>query len=199
MSIPYVPRQAPADEAVQHEGSHRPVSGHVNGELAMALAIVGIGRWGASGAGPAANTDDEETDVPNLTRRSVLMLGLGTVGAGFIGRPGAALATATSPRGSDGLPLRSQFLPGVGAVFSASAATGRHRLRLVEILDVPPSPVARDEHAFNLIFEQISATPMTQGIYRLTCSRVPATSLFLSPIGLSTKRQEFQALVNRQR
>jgi hypothetical protein len=132
----------------------------------------------------------------------MLVLGFSVFGAGLVGRPGTSLGaepgTLAEPAGADPLPRRSQFTAAIGATFVASDDTNQHRLRLVEILDIAPSAVPGHEHAFNLIFDQLGAPVMEQGIYRLTARRTPACSLFLSPVDRPATRRQFQALVNRQ-
>jgi hypothetical protein len=135
--------------------------------------------------------------VPQFTRRSMLAMGLGTVGAGLM-RPSTALAARPEPAAVGGVPLRPAFLPAVGSTFLATAGATRHRLTLVEILDLAPALAPLDDRAFNLIFELLGKPPLKDGIYRLTSAAVPTCSLFLSHVDLPTGRRRVQALVNRR-
>ena len=137
--------------------------------------------------------------MPDVTRRSMLVMGAtavgATVGAAVLGSAGSALADAVSDAGG-AMPSRSTFGPALGSLFTARAGSTRHTLRLVELLDVPPVP--NDEHAFNLIFEAVSRRPVTDAIYRLTSVRVPACAFYISPVEASSGRPRMQALVNRR-
>lgn len=135
--------------------------------------------------------------MPNVTRRSMLAAGLGVVGAGIVSGPANAFAATVGPKG-DGALVRSRFLPAIGSLFTASAGSVRHKLKLVDVLDVPPATVPHDEHAFNLLFEEPTGRHLADGIYRLTSVRVPSCSLFLSPVDLPGHQPRVQALVNRR-
>lgn len=134
--------------------------------------------------------------MPNVTRRSMLAAGLGVVGAGIVSGPASALAATVGPK-ADAL-VRSRFVPAIGSLFTASAGSARHKLKLVDIVDVPPATVPHDELAFNLLFEEPGGRRLVDGIYRLTSVRVPSCSLFLSPVDLSGHQPRVQALVNRR-
>lgn len=149
--------------------------------------------------------------MPDPTRRSMLLFGLSAAGAGVAAAPLAGLgggtalaapASSASAPGTPAMPLRSDFTGAVGALFRASpdlgTGGGEHRLRLREIADVPPVTTPDDEHAFNLLFEQVSAGQPVQGIYRLLSASAPSVTLFLSPVDRPGGGHVVQALVNRR-
>jgi hypothetical protein len=135
--------------------------------------------------------------MSNFTRRSMLAAGVGAVGVGIVGGPTGAFASAIGGKPS-GLPARSQFAPAVGTLFTASADKARHKLKLVDILDVPPVTVPGDELAFNLLFEEPGGLRLVDGIYKLTSVRVPSCTLFLSPVDHPGHQPRVQALINRR-
>jgi hypothetical protein len=134
--------------------------------------------------------------MPYVTRRSMLAAGVGAVGVGLVSGPTSAFA-ASPDRRATGLPVRSQFVPALGSLFTARGGSTRHRLKLVEILDVPPTTVPDDENAYNLLFEQAGGPRLADGIFTLTSVRAPSCTLFLSPVDLPG-RHRVQALVNRR-
>lgn len=148
--------------------------------------------------------------MPEFTRRSMLTRGLGTLGSVTIGSmalgsmaqsaaAGDAASTTASRAAVDAPGLRrSVFLPALNTTFRASTSSSRYTLRLVEILDLVPAAVAGDDHAFNLVFEQSDGQPMRDGIYSLSADRVPAVSLFLSPVDRPGTKHRLQALINRR-
>ncbi len=133
--------------------------------------------------------------MPELTRRSALVLG-GALGLAALAIPaGAASATLLGGQQPPAIPLRSVFGKVRGSTVMATGGTRSHRLTLVDILDLGPGPVD-PQRCFNLIFQTQGSTPLAEGVYRLSSSRLPATSLLLSPIGRRGGGQ-LQAVVNR--
>ncbi|MDQ2957123.1 MAG: hypothetical protein M3Y42_09175 [Actinomycetota bacterium] len=130
--------------------------------------------------------------MPQLTRRSVLVLG-GALGLAAFSRPTSAAAVpASGPR----IPLRSSFARATGTIVTATDSQRSYRLRLAEILDLGQSGQFDPQLSFNLIFRNAGSTELIEGIYRLGSSRLPATSLLLSPTGRAGGKQ-VQAVVNR--
>jgi hypothetical protein len=134
--------------------------------------------------------------MPNVTRRSLVAAGLGAVGAGIVSGPASALAATVTREPAD-LLVRSRFAPAVGSLFTARSGSTRHKLKLVDVLDVLGA-APRDELAFNLLFDEVDGSRLTDGIYRLTSVRVPACSLFLSPVDHPAHEPRIQALINRR-
>ena len=144
--------------------------------------------------------------MPELSRRSALLLSFGVLGAGSLGLAGSADAAtprtglhvparpARSPRVAG--PLRSHYVHLVGHPVTAQGA-GSHPLRLLDILDLLPARTAHDEHCFNLIFESTGPREPAEGLYRLTARGLAPVSLYLSPVGSRPGPSRLQALVNR--
>jgi len=136
--------------------------------------------------------------LPELSRRNALKLGVGVVGFAAVAGPAGALGLAAGTGTTrPAIPVRSHFTPSIGATFVAAGSSGMHRLTLVQILDVAPVTKQNDEDRFNLIFEASGETIPGQGIYTFTRTGVPATQLFISPIGPASGPVRLQGLVNR--
>jgi hypothetical protein len=137
--------------------------------------------------------------MPDMTRRSVLRLGVGAAGLAAVEGPAAAIATGAFAADKPAVPARSLFASAVGTTFTAHGLGGRHRLTLHEIADVPAIDGNPDENRFNLLFTTADGSPLGEGIYRLTRSATPTTLLFMSPVGTRATKPgiRMQALVNR--
>lgn len=141
--------------------------------------------------------------VPQISRRTALTVGLGTLGITAITiaanpeRIGASLSAFAASIEAPAIPARSIFANSVGEVFTAVSAEGKFPVTLASINDLQPVVVADDEDRFNLLFE--SADPrFTQGIYRISRTGIPTTELFVSPVNAASNTRTLQALVNRQ-
>jgi hypothetical protein len=143
--------------------------------------------------------------MSELSRRSVLgfagALGLGALGATVApGRVDAAVARSGLQRLTrPAIGSRASFARLLGTTLTATGSAGRRQLTLTRILDAGETGAAGDEQSFNLILQDASAADFSEGIYRLSSPALPATSLFLSPVGPAGRDQRIQALVNRPR
>jgi hypothetical protein len=141
--------------------------------------------------------------VPDVSRRTAVALGLGTLGLTAITiaanptRVGASLTALAASFSPPAIPARSIFAASVGQVFTAVSPAGSFQVTLASITDLAPVVKPDDEDRFNLIFESTDAR-FESGIYRLSRSGVPMTELFVSPVNAEAKTRTLQALVNRQ-
>jgi hypothetical protein len=144
-----------------------------------------------------------------VTRRSALLGGVGALASAGVA---LALRDAGSPARSDAgmarpsargllsppahlVPLlRSHFVAAIGAPVLARQHAHAHRLRLVSIDDLQDARVA--ERQFNLLFEQMGTATVEEGIYHLSGTRIPDSTLFLSPVGMPGRQRRLQALIN---
>ena len=133
--------------------------------------------------------------MPQLTRRSVLLLG-GVASLTALAVPAPASAAGTASLGHPAIAARSAFADAIGSNVTATAGQHRFRLRLLSILDLGPAGQYEPERCFNLVFRASGTGAMPDGIYRLRSTRFPATTLLLTGIGPAANNQ-FQALVNR--
>lgn len=141
--------------------------------------------------------------VPQISRRTALTVGLGTLGIAAVtaaanpGQVGASLAAFAASIEAPAIPARSIFAGSVGQVFTAVSSAGKFPVTLTAITDLQSVAVADDEDRFNLLFESTDPR-FEQGIYRISRAGVPTTELFVSPINAEAKTRTLQALVNRQ-
>lgn len=146
--------------------------------------------------------------MPEISRRTALAFGLGTVGVATLGiaanpeSTAAALGAVRAGFAQPVIPARSVFAGSVGEVFTATGSGTSFPVTLAAIRDLTPVLVADDEDRFNLHFESTDPA-FEQGIYRLVRAGVPVTELFVSPVdlpvsGASGDVRTLQALVNRQ-
>lgn len=147
-----------------------------------------------------------------LSRRSVMAFGAGTIGAIAIGAlttpaaatglAGAATLPSFTPAPASALPVRSHFAGHEGETFVATSTAGAIALTLTAINDVPPAIGTDDENRFNLIFTAQGSTGqsptarLAQATYTFTHPTVPEATFFSSPVG-PTELRQLQALVNR--
>jgi len=124
------------------------------------------------------------------SRRDLLKVAGATAGVAAVAGPVAAAAGGDAPV----IPRRVNFSPNVGAVLNVRAGIARHRVRLVEVLDIQGA--TSPDRGFNLLFEPIGAA-LPEGIYRVSGRNVDPTLLFLSPVGLPGAATRLQAVVNR--
>ena len=135
--------------------------------------------------------------MPDVSRRTALKVGVGAAGLMAVAGPVGAAEVIGGRPVKPAIPMRSHFASWVGQPFTAVGRHGRYQLTLAEILDVAPLVTTADEDRFNLIFEAVSARSPEQGIYLISRRGVPATQLFISPVGAGSARPRLQALVNR--
>jgi hypothetical protein len=145
--------------------------------------------------------------VPDVSRRTAVSLGLGTLGLTAVAlaadpqRVTTAVGAAAAAFTPLAIPARSIFAGSVGRVFTAASTRGSFPVMLAAIADLAPIDVADDEDRFNLLFET-SDPKFASGIYRISRTDVPMTELFVSPINTvgasGTGAQTHQALVNRR-
>ncbi|GAA3876952.1 hypothetical protein GCM10022381_19380 [Leifsonia kafniensis] len=141
--------------------------------------------------------------MPDVSRRTAVALGLGTLGLTAVtiaanpGRVGASLSALAASFGPPAIPARSIFAGSVGQVFTAVSSAGSFPVTLASIGDLAPMTIADDEDRFNLLFESKDAR-FEQGIYKISRPGVPMTELFVSPVNAEAKVRTLQALVNRQ-
>ncbi|TFB75343.1 hypothetical protein E3O06_05835 [Cryobacterium glaciale] len=136
----------------------------------------------------------------DISRRSVMTLGIGTVGLAtltVIAQPSLALAATRLNLLAPADPVRSNFTGLIGQVFRADATGGSFGLTLTAVHDLEPATVLDDELRFNLIFDAADALP-AEGIYLLSNADAAPTSLFISSIGSTEGPTTMQALVNRR-
>jgi hypothetical protein len=147
-------------------------------------------------------------NVSGVTRRSALLGGVGALAsAGTVlalrdagpARSGAARALPTAggllrPPAHLVPLLRSHYTAAIGAPVLARQHAHAHRLRLVSIHDLQDARVA--ERQFNLLFEQLGTGTVEEGIYHLSGTRIPDSTLFLSPVGMAGPQRRLQALIN---
>jgi hypothetical protein len=139
--------------------------------------------------------------MPTLSRRKVLIAGIGTAGLAAIG---VSVGVSLSPReatpsidASAGIDLvRSRFSPLVGSEFTATTATGTFRLVLESVDELQPVHTPEDEDRFNLLFTACGDAP-TSGIYTLRHPQTSDSELFLSAVGAEGQARRLQALVDR--
>src|SRR5690606_6342027 len=139
--------------------------------------------------------------MPTLSRRKVLIAGIGTAGLAAVG---VAAGISLSPRdaapsvdASVGIDLvRSRFSPLVGSEFTATADTGTFRLVLESVDELQPVLTPDDEHRFNLLFTPSGVEPPS-GIYTLRHPQTADSELFLSAVGQTGPTRRLQALVDR--
>jgi len=141
--------------------------------------------------------------VPQVSRRTAVAFGLGTLGLTAVtvaanpGRVSASLSALAASFDPPAIPARSIFAGSVGHVFTAVSSAGSFPVTLASIGDLEPATVANDEDRFNLLFESDDAR-FEPGIYRISRPGVPMTELFVSPVNAPAKTRTLQALVNRQ-
>lgn len=132
-----------------------------------------------------------------VSRRQVLRAGVAVAAVCLV--PELSVVSARSagaaPAGR-GLTLAS-FSPLVGTDF----ALGGSRLRLVEVVQRPPSVADRSGltgEAFSLVFGGGPGGRLTDGTYTLTHPLAGPFSLFLVPVGMARQGQRYQAVVDRR-
>jgi hypothetical protein len=106
-------------------------------------------------------------------------------------RPAAKLAPKAAPGSS---PLREDYTPAIGRVFTVTRAGHTYRVRLTHIQDLSPTSAKLRPHCFAMIFAPVGKVALKDGIYVLRRSGVRTHKLFLSAVG--TKRG-MQAIINR--
>jgi hypothetical protein len=126
-----------------------------------------------------------------VSRRTALGAGVATLGFAIVGSIGAPVAADAAPAAA---PLRSAFEAAVGRDFVALRGRTAHKLRLFAVRDLHPTTARQRPHCFNLIFLPVHGQAPTEGIYRVQRAGLPASDLFLSPVGGDA---HVQALVNR--
>ncbi len=136
-----------------------------------------------------------------VSRRDVLKLGAAGVGAAagtvFVGE-GVSSAAVPKPsaRAAAGPEFRSAtFEPLVGKTFTLHASGHEQH---IELLAVKPHPTALrgKGECFSLLFT--APRPIAaSGTYVLVNRVLGSFSLFLSPVGLPSKGQRYEAVVNR--
>jgi len=130
-----------------------------------------------------------------VSRRSVLGVGAGTIAALTVGVEQSANAATASVGSHAGPPARSHFSGALGAIFTARNGTGAHKLRLDHVEDLRPA--GDRSKCFSLIFSvRGKAKTIPAGIWTLSRPGVPTHDLFISPVG-DASTVCMQAVVNR--
>lgn len=124
------------------------------------------------------------------SRRTVLGAGIGLVGLAIVGVDARTADAATSTA-----PMRSQYTPSVGRVFTVRHGGRAHRVTLTAVQNLPHTRPADRQYCFSLLLIPAGRTDLPDGIYTLERSGVPAHSLFLSRIGTG---RALQAVINRR-
>ncbi|MGO9559127.1 MAG: DUF6916 family protein [Acidimicrobiales bacterium] len=136
-----------------------------------------------------------------MSRRDVLKLGAAGVGAAattVLFGEGVSGASVRSPRASAaaGRELRySTFKPLVGETFTLHASGRTQQVQLVAVKSHPTARPGRGE-CFSLLFT--APRPVAEsGNHVLAHPGLGRFSMFLSPVGLPSKGQRYEAVVNR--
>lgn len=125
--------------------------------------------------------------MTETSRRTLLRASAVGLLAAPLADAGAAFA---APRSSY---RRSRYLPFVGRSFWLVDATGRWRVRLTAIDDLPHA-VPGDDEQYGLTLSRLRPGP-PQGTYSLQRDGVPSTPMFVVPS--SADRRTYQVVVNR--
>jgi hypothetical protein len=135
----------------------------------------------------------------DVSRRTFLGAGAGTFGLIALGiNESVAGATATpsvtSMTSDMSAPLRADYAPSVGRVFTARHAGHTHRVTLSRIHDLSPTSAKQRSHCFAMVFVPVGRTRLEDGIYTLRRSKAVTHKLFLSSLGSTGS---MQAIINR--
>jgi hypothetical protein len=131
----------------------------------------------------------------DVSRRTFLGAGAGTLGLLALGiNESVAGAAATSTTSSMSAPLRADYAPWVGRVFSATHAGHTYRVTLTRIDDLSPTTAKQRPHCFAMAFTPVGKARLADGIYTLHRSKVVTHKLFLSSLGTNGG---MQAIINR--
>jgi hypothetical protein len=131
----------------------------------------------------------------DVSRRTFLGAGAGTLGLIALGiNESVAGATGTASTSTMSAPLRADYAPWVGRVFSATHAGHTFRVTLTRIDDLSPTTTKQRSHCFAMVFALVGKARLDDGIYTLRRSKAVTHKLFLSSLGSDGS---MQAIINR--
>ena len=136
-----------------------------------------------------------------IDRRRLLVGGAALAGLVLVGRTAPLISEAVSSgAGSTGTLSAASFAPHVGTLFGVRAAgVGAVSLRLIEATAIaghPSEPKLLSGSAYTLIFEGPPGSPLPAGSYRLRHPTLDLPPMHVSPIGLTSRVQEYQIIVD---
>jgi hypothetical protein len=131
----------------------------------------------------------------DVSRRMFLGAGAGTLGLIALGiNESVAGATGTGSTSAMSAPLRADYAPWVGRVFTAARAGHTYRLTLTRIDDLSPTTAKLRSHCFAMVFTPVGKARLDDGIYTLRRTKAVTHKLFLSSLGTNGG---MQAIINR--
>ena len=135
----------------------------------------------------------------DVSRRTFLGAGAGTIGLIALGinesvADATTKAPATATTSAMSAPLRADYAPWVGRVFSATRAGHTYRVTLTRIDDLSPTTAQQRSRCFAMVLTPVGRAHLADGIYTLRRSKAVTHKLFLSSLGTNGS---MQAIINR--